>query len=237
MGQIDLLLRLQHMDDEIRAGNKRLAELARLLSGNAEVEAARQQAAAAAARLHQAQGRHNDLNLELSSLAAKATQSERRLYSGVVKNPKELADLQHEVEALGRRRALLEDDILEAMIALEDAEAAEAAASAQAERLSAGWETRQQSLHEEQLNLARRVRAVIAERERELPEIAPAYLAAYQQAGKRAAPPVVVAIRNGRCLGCQVTVPSNLTRAAEQGNLVTCDNCSRILAPAGSAGQ
>jgi hypothetical protein len=231
MGQIDLLMVLQHMDDEIRAGNKRLAELARLLSGNAEVEAARQQAAATAARLHQLQARHNNLNLELDGLAAKAGRSEQRLYSGLVKNPKELADLQHEVEALGRRRAVLEDEILDSMIALEQAAAGAAADQEQSEVLDVGWEKRRQALYEEQMNLARKVKATVAERERELPLISVAYLAAYQQVVKRTAPPAVVAIRNGRCLGCQVTIPANLIKAAEEGKLVFCDSCTRILCP------
>ncbi|MEZ4515948.1 MAG: hypothetical protein R3C44_03590 [Chloroflexota bacterium] len=44
-------------------------------------------------------------------------QSEQRLYSGDVKNPKELTDLQHEIESLGRRRDTLETDVLEALMA------------------------------------------------------------------------------------------------------------------------
>jgi predicted nucleic acid-binding Zn-ribbon protein len=81
------------------------------------------------------------------------------------------------------------------------------------------------------MNLARKVKATVAERERELPLISVAYLAAYQQVVKRTAPPAVVAIRNGRCLGCQVTIPANLIKAAEEGKLVFCDSCTRILCP------
>jgi uncharacterized protein len=48
--------------------------------------------------------------------------SEASLYGGKIRNPKELQDLQVEIAALKRRTATLEDEQLEAMLAVEDAE-------------------------------------------------------------------------------------------------------------------
>ena len=116
MSQIDHLYRLQLLDDEIREGKERLSDVLRLQAESPKLFAARERVEVTEAELQQRRTSQNDLNLELSSLNTKSKRSEDRLYSGIVKNPKELADIQQEIESLGRRRAVLEDEVLEAMI-------------------------------------------------------------------------------------------------------------------------
>jgi predicted nucleic acid-binding Zn-ribbon protein len=117
MSQVELLFRLQHTDDEIRAAKDRLSEVIRLQSENQDLLAARKRSKVTANELNQRRAQQTDLNLELNSLEDKANRSEQRLYSGSVKNPKELSDLQHEIESLGRRQSALEEELLEVMIA------------------------------------------------------------------------------------------------------------------------
>src|SRR5210317_1168749 len=120
MSQVGQLYSLQQIDTEIRSKKQRLGEVIQLQRETEELIAARQRAQAADEELSIWQTRQNDLNLELGSLSNEAQRTDNRLYSGNVKNPKELEDLQNKVQELGRRRAALEDEILEAMIMIED---------------------------------------------------------------------------------------------------------------------
>lgn len=232
MSQVDLLYRLQQVDDEIEAGKRRLRQVLRLQEGNAELAAARQNLATASEQHHAQRAQQQDLSLELETLNTKAKRSERRLYSGQVTNPKELSDLQQELESLGRRRAVLEDELLEAMIQLEEAEAELSEAQTRVAQLEEEWaETRTQLEHEQeqlitQINDAQR-------RRQELLELITAQsMATYESVQQRVSSNGVVRLKQGRCQGCQVQVPAHRIKAVDEGQLVFCDSCGRILSAA-----
>ena len=69
--------------------------------------------ASAASSLAEWQKSHRETRAQLEAARQKAQRIEERLYSGNVKNPKELGDLQLSLEAQGRLRASLEDEVLE----------------------------------------------------------------------------------------------------------------------------
>ncbi|MGD2049819.1 MAG: C4-type zinc ribbon domain-containing protein [Chloroflexota bacterium] len=231
MSQVELLFRLQHTDDEIRAAKNRLSEVIRLQTESQELLAARKRAEMAAYELNQRRAQQTDLNLELSSLENKSKRSEQRLYSGSVKNPKELSDLQHEIESLGRRQGALEEELLEVMIGVEEAEAEDAEAKESLQQIEAKWSQTQQNLQQEQGDLVQRIKDLTKQRESQLSMITPESLAAYEGVLRRVGTTAVVTLKNNRCRGCQVTVPANRVKAADEGKLVFCDSCGRILCP------
>lgn len=232
MSQVDLLYRLQQIDDEIAQKKHRFGEILRLQKESKKLIAARERAEAAAADLQQWRTQQKDLNLELSSLSNKAQRSEKRLYSGQVKNPKELSDLQQEIESLNRRRAGLEDELLEAMIMVEEAQAENDEASSALEQIESEWAASQAEYKAEQNELVQRINELNQIRKEHTGAISPKFLAAYDSVMKREMGTAVVPLKNNRCRGCQVTVPANLVKAADEGKLTYCDNCGRILAPA-----
>src|SRR5690606_5207993 len=140
MSQAQVLYDLQQIDTEIRTKKQRLGEVLRLQKEPASLLAARESAQAADTELKKRQAHHKALSQEIAALAEKAKRSEERLYSGAVKNPKELTDLQHEVDALARRRAALEDEALLAMMSVDEQKAARDAADAEATRLGGEFE-------------------------------------------------------------------------------------------------
>lgn len=231
MSQVDLLYRLQQIDDEIRAGKNRLSRVIRSQKETEDLLTARKRAEAAANGLHEYRATQTSLNLELKSLNDKAQRSEQRLYSGTVKNPKELEDLQHEVESLARRRSTLEDELLEAMILVEDAQEQDEAARSTLSEIEAAWRQDQADLGKEQAELIGRINELTAQRKKHLGLIANESLARYEEAQRRAGSTAVVLMKNNRCRGCLVTVPANLVKAVDEGHLVQCDSCSRILCP------
>jgi len=231
MGQVDLLFHLQQIDDEIRDGKKRLGRILRLEGEDPELLSAREQAAAAANELQKLRANQNELNLELRGLNSKAKNSERRLYSGVVKNPKELSDLQTEIESLSRRRGLLEDEILEIMIFTEEAEEGDKEASDSLLKMEAKRELDLQELESEKTSIIQRINDLNIERKQQTALISSVSMNAYEATINRVGLTAVVVLKGVRCGGCQVGVPASLVKAADEGQLVYCDSCSRILSP------
>jgi uncharacterized protein len=229
MSQIELLYRLQQIDDELRQKKKRLGEVLRAQKGSETLRAAHEMAAEATAVWQQSHTRHTDLDLELKSLIEKAGASEERLYSGKVKNPKELADLQQEIEALNRRRATLEEEVLGAMMALEEAETARVATGEHLAKIEAEWQRQTAAWQQEQLELARRANELGGLREQQIRHIAPAALAVYDDASRRHNGLAVVNLKSNMCQGCQVSVSVNITKSANEGQLARCGNCGRLL--------
>jgi predicted nucleic acid-binding Zn-ribbon protein len=231
MSQAQQLYRLQQIDTETRQRKQRLAEVIHLQRETEELLAGRQRASIAENELQTWQTRQNDLDLELGSLNNETRRTEQRLYSGNVKNPKELEDLQNKVQALGRRRGVLEDEILEAMIMIEDAQAELETAAESLAEIQAGWEKVQANLKLEQNELALRLHELMGVRQEQLPLIEKQLLADYEQLKKRKSGVAVASLVDNRCSGCHLTVSANKVKRAEQGEIVTCGGCWRILNP------
>lgn len=231
MNQVRQLYRLQQIDTEVKEKKQRLAEVLQLQRETEELQAARQQAQRTADELQEWQTRQNDLNLELSGLNNEARRTEQRQYSGNVKNPKELEDLQQKVEALGRRRAVLEDDILEAMIMVEDVQAERETADHSLAEIDAAWEKSQGNLKQEQNELALRLHELREAREKQAGLIEERLLADYEQLKQRKGGVAVAGLVDNRCMGCHLTVSAIKIKRAESGEKVTCGGCGRILNP------
>lgn len=228
MSQIDVLYRLQQIDSEIREKKKRLGDVLRAQKESEALLAARGRAAEAAAEFKKWQAKQQKLNLEIGGLASKVKVEEERLYSGKVKNTKEMGDMQKEIDSLGRRRAGLEDELIEVMLMLEETEGAQRTAEAELKQVHSEWEAAQGQLKKEQNTVALRVNELNGQRQQQLPLVSAAALAAYDKVGKRDGL-AVATLEHGRCLGCQLTVNSQLVKAAREGQLVNCNHCGRIL--------
>lgn len=231
MSQAQVLYDLQQLDDQIRAGKQRLGEVLRAQKETEALTAARAQATTAAKKLQQWQTRHTDLRLELGSVNEKAKRSEQRLYSGNVKNPKELNDLQREIEALGRRRRAIEDEMLEAMIMVEESELEKTAADEKLAAVEADWQTDQANLKQEQNELALRLNQLLGRREQQARKADPQLLKSYTALAQKKNGTAVAGLRDNTCLGCRLTLPAHRVKDAREGKLIYCDNCGRILNP------
>lgn len=231
MSQAQVLYDLQQIDNEIRAEKQRLGEVLRLQKEPAALLAARERAAAARADLQQWQAQHKDLTLEIASVAEKARRSEERLYSGSVKNPKELADLQNELEALGRRRAALEDDALLMMMEIDERKGILAVADDEVASRAGEFTDASAALRQEQQTLALHLNSLLEKRGRHVTLAEPALLKSYDAISRQKNGLAVAGLQANKCLGCRLTLSSAVIRAADQGKLVYCENCGRILCP------
>ncbi len=133
------------------------------------------------------------------------------------------------MEALGRRRGVLEDEVLEAMIFVEEGQAELDSAQESLDKIESTWQKSQSSLKEEQNELAIALHGLIAEREAYAGRIDAPLREEYESIRARTHGVAVVGFANNACLGCHVTVSANKALQAERGERVTCTGCGRIM--------
>ena len=223
------LYRLQCLDTEKDAKQRRLAEVEAALGESKALKQARQALESAQAKVQKWTIRQRDQELEIQGLSDKISRSEKRLYSGAVKNPKELADRQAEVAALQRRRQKLEDSLLETMIEREEAETAHTQAQEHLDETQAHWSNQQAELVAERESLQEGLAKIERAQTGLLPNIEPGDLAAYQALRRRKGGLVVVQARGGACGGCGLAISPSLEWQLRQEGLVRCGNCERII--------
>ena len=223
------LYRLQCLDSEGDAKRRRLAEVEAALGESESLRQARRALERAQTLTKKWALRQRDRELETQGLSNKISRCEQRLYSGVVKNPKELADLQAEVASLKRRQQKLEDDLLETMIGREEAEAARAQAQTHLDETQARWSAQQADLMAEREVLLGGLIEIEQARAALLPSIKAGDLAVYEALRRRKGGLAVVQVRDGACGGCGVIISPSLKWQLRQEKLVCCGNCERIV--------
>jgi hypothetical protein len=220
---------LQQLDSEHDAKQDRLTEIEVALRDDTALREARQALEKAEKRAREWQIKQRDLELEIDSLVDKTSQSEERLYSGRVKNPKELSDLQAEVTSLKGRRRRLEDTLLEAMIEREEAEETRDEARAHLEEVETIWSTRQADLKAERETLQQRLEEIKQERDAVVPRIDADVLATYEKLRETKGGQAVTRVRDDTCTGCGVTISPSAEWKLRHGELIHCDSCGRII--------
>ena len=223
------LYRLQCLDSDVDAKQHHLAEIEAALGESESLKQARRALETAQSLVQKWALRQRNLELEVQGLSSKIVRSEQRLYSGAVKNPKELADLQAKIASLKRRRQKLEDDLLEAMIEREEAGARRTQAQTHQDEIQARWSAQQADLMAERETLQARLAEIEQTRAALLPSIEAGDLAVYQALRRRKGGLAVVQVRDGACGGCGVAISPSLEWQLRQEKVVHCDNCERII--------
>ncbi len=228
--QIANLYHLQQIDTDILQAKRRLVEVIEGQKEPETVRTARATAQAAAAALEKWQKQQREHNRALQEIKNKQKQTEDQLYSGSVKNPKSLSDLQLSLESLGRQRANLEDELLEAMIMVDDNAAAHKTAAAAWQQIEAAWQRDQARLQQEQIELVAHLKKLQQNRQQQSAVIDADLLAEYERLLRKQRNGIaVVALKQNMCQGCRVVVSANTVREAAAGQLVYCGSCGRIL--------
>jgi len=223
------LYRLQLVDsrmDEIRA---RLEEIRQTLENDAELRRAKKQATETDETLKQAQHTLKQAEAEVDKQKIKIEQSEANLYSGNVKNPKELQDLQNEVAALKRHLATLEDRQLEAMLEEEAAEQSNQTALDKLERVNTRLADQNKSLTAEQADLNKEIERFEAERQAALAPLDANLLTIYEELRQQKWGLAITAVSDGACDACGTTLTPALNQSARSSQLCYCPTCGRIL--------
>jgi len=222
------LYQLQEFDLELESNEQAQQKIAGQLGESKEIARVKEKLAAEQQHLEELNRQQQSAEWEIDDLTVRVKTSEDKLYGGAIKNPKELANLQHEVDELKDRRAQKEDGALEIMDRVELATASVATMSDELRRLEAEWQSQQKELSArlEQLKSARS--DLTNKRELMLAEIEPQAIEVYLELRKQKGT-AVARVEQGTCRGCQIALPSMELQQARSGNLVRCSSCGRIL--------
>lgn len=230
MSRVSSLFRLQEIDRSIDRSRARLAEIEELLGESPALRSAREAHEQAQARLRAAQASVRDAELSVATQRTKLENAERALYGGGVQNPKELEGLQADAESLKRHLGVLEDRLLEAMVALEDAgleagRAEEVLAAAQGAQIKG-----QASLAGERTQLQARLAALETEREAAAGGVAEKDLALYARLRDSMGGLALATLKDESCGACGVGISAAERQTVRSGSdLYRCPNCGRIL--------
>ncbi len=229
------MYRLQQAENEKADCICRLRQVGESLEDSSEVEAAvaaHQGAEDAAAG---AEVTSRDLELKVQSLRAKTKAVDQRMFSGKVTNPKELSNLHEESQYLKRRLTSAEDELLDALIHLEEAEEQLSAAASTLSEARAQKETLTEDLIAKRTRLEEHVLRLDATIGDIRESLSPSDLETYEYTSRRKGSTAVALLSRANVCGvCGVTVPlATAQQVRERGALTTCPSCERILCAEG----
>ena len=228
MGVVKQLYQLQEVDLEIESNEQTLSRLASQLGENQAVVEANARLTSEQQRLDELRHRQRSAEWEIDNLVTKITAAEEQLYSGRIKNPKELTNLQHEVDLLKAKRDQLENKALETMDQVELAEANVAATGSEFNRLEAEWHNQQQQLSADIGALKSKLSDLRNKRQLWSAEIDPQAVGIYDKLRKQKGQ-AVAKVEQGICRGCRISLPFSELQQARSGHLVQCSSCGRVL--------
>ncbi len=159
MRPVGMLAHLSEIDLALDSGRARLAEIAAALKEPVALAAARAALATADAELERWQSVQRDRELDQQRIVEKLTRAEKRLYSGEIRNSREVQDAERDVQQLRHQRGQAEDALLEALVAVDGLAEDCAAHTARVAELTAGWEASRARLRAEQARLKERLLA------------------------------------------------------------------------------
>ncbi len=227
------LLQLQRVDSTIDRLQARLAHLPEQAALDAlEARAADLDAEIAERRavFDEVSVRQRRLDFEVDTLVQKIRAESGRLYSGVVNNAKELQDISREVEALKRRKGVLEDNDLEVMEERDGVEKELDALTMDRSSVAAEIEAARIARDQASGETGTQLTAAHAERDRWVPRIDPELLAVYDKIRASKGGVGAAAMVEGTCQGCHMRLPAQeAERVRSAQGLVRCDECRRIL--------
>jgi predicted nucleic acid-binding Zn-ribbon protein len=176
---------------------------------------------------------------EVENVKARRVRDVERMSSGAITNPKDLESMQHELGALERRISTLEDEELEVMEKLEDAQKRLSAVTAdldhvkvELEQVTAARDTAIEAIDAE-------AATITAERERVVVQVPDDLLALYEKVQAQYGGLAAAALRARRCEGCRLEINGADLReiaAKPDDEVLRCPECSRILVRTAESG-
>lgn len=222
------LYQLQEVDTELELAEKAVLELAGKIEASEELTAARARLVSDRLHLEDIKKQQRSLEIDAQEITPKLKRIEDELYSGRVRNQKELSALEHEADTLKTRLSKLETSELELMDKADKAVIKVSSSEKEFKAAEEAWERQKPELTAE-LALAKARLAEITEKRRKLASsIDPSAVTVYQSV-RKARGKAVVPVEKGVCMGCRITVTVTELQKVRSGQLVRCGSCGRIL--------
>jgi predicted nucleic acid-binding Zn-ribbon protein len=228
MGMARQLYQLQVIEIDIESKEQALAKCLSQLGESRVVAEAKARLLSAQERLEKLKHEQHSAEWEIEDLETKLSAAKDSLYSGRIKNPKELSSLQHEVEGLNAIHDQMEEKVLEIMEQVELATADSDSLRNKLKALEEEWRVEQQGLSAEIEQLKSSLLELKNERQMALDGIDAETVDGYNRLRKQKGL-AVARVEQGTCCGCRISLSTAELQRARGGSLVKCNSCGRIL--------
>ncbi|MCX6017788.1 MAG: hypothetical protein NTZ50_04670 [Chloroflexi bacterium] len=231
MSTAETLHRLQLLDTAIDVIRRRVFEIDQHAKGTPALAHTREEAARAEAELTAAQVALDSIETEERTIDAKIEAEDKRLYAGTIRDPKELVEVQTEVQELRRRRVGMDDVQMAALERVEDARNDVVRCRASLQQGEVNFVSDVAAGRAERKQLIAKLTGQAEQRTALVSGLPKTALDLYQSIRTKKQNGVAVAeIRNGACAGCGESVSSSAAQQAHTGNgTALCSNCGRLL--------
>lgn len=232
MSRSQTLYQLQQYDSELDSAQKRIAEIHAVLNDDRQLRETQQRFQELKSAADEKKALLNQAESQVADQNKKIEGNQKKLYGGMVTNPKELEDLQLESTALANYLSVLEDRQLEAMLQYDHAKQEYDSIANQLDALKARLAQDHAALKEERGHLNDKLNTTNQQRERFLSRESVPDLKVYERIREASGGIAVSLMIASSCASCGSNIPSAIAQEARSpSKLVFCPTCKRILHP------
>jgi uncharacterized protein len=222
------LYHLQELDLEIDSGRQNLQKMTGQLGESHVLITARAELNTEKQHLESVQKQQRSLEREADDISAKMKVAGEELYSGRVHNPKELSNLQHDIELLKVNRGKIEDKILELMDNAESHTKKIVDLNERFADIEREWRGEQHQLNADIEQLKSRILNLEQQKLLLVNSLDTNTVNLYNDL-KMKRKTAVARVTQGICSGCRMQLPTTDLQRVRSGNVVQCSSCGRIL--------
>ncbi|MFH1560358.1 MAG: C4-type zinc ribbon domain-containing protein [Chloroflexota bacterium] len=230
MTVVQQLFDLLGIDNDIERYNQSVASIEDALADNHLLLETQRAVEETRATLRKQETERGDMDLAVESFQDKGKQLESNLYGGTVRNPRELEDMQLELNLLREQQKQQEESLFLALEAIEETERSLSSLESALQEIQAAWQKEQERLLEERAHL-QKDSALLEEKRQSLSSlVSPEHLKLYDSLRSIRQGQAVAKVERGMCQGCRISLPTRVVQMARTSpKPVQCPSCSRIL--------
>jgi uncharacterized protein len=225
---IKQLYQLQTLEDEIASKEQMLARAHSRMGESPALKHARTNLTEARKALETASQAQRSIESAIADITSKMTAARESLYSGRIKNPKELQNLQHELEILKTQCDPMEEKDLGLMEKIETSRAGVTRRTAELVVAEAEWQNEQNALSHEIESIGQELTNLRAKHGKFLPTVPASELKLYVQT-KQMRGQAVARVAQGTCGKCRLNLSTADTQRVRAGQIIPCSSCGRLL--------
>ena len=219
---------LQQIDLNIQKEQETLDDINLQLGDSEALSQIKSELLAEQKHLAETEKQQRDVEWEIEDLRSSIKQLNDKLYGGKSKNPKELVNLEKELDIFKAKLRQKEDDLLDLMAEIEAVQDKIKINSERLSKLEGEWQREQKDLTQRQAKVKSRLSDLSRKRQALTSDITKQALELYEVIRLRKGQ-AVVKIEQGRCQGCRLNLAVNELQRARAGDLIQCSSCGRIL--------
>ena len=224
------LYQLQKLDLRIDQIGAKISNIENLLKNNSQIRDAEVKVKNLEENIHLKEKELSNLDDSSRSKQIKIEQSESSLYKGSISNPKELQDLQIEIDSLKKALHLLEENQLSIMAEMDELNIQLANEKANLSKVFQECEIKNQSLFKEIGELGKEKERLVSEKPVILAQISPEFAQVYENLRRIKNKIAVVSIDEESCSACGAIVTAGEIQKSKISNsLCYCPSCGRII--------